>query len=245
MDEESLQPDAVRIRRTADMPADIAQAEGKIFDLAFPQRLMLKGAGEYRLYYRVNPYHRVPGCETWGRHREVFCWLCAGRERVGALIFEEWSVNPLINDQQFFDMTDSITSATHAFGIALLSSWPIRSVTAHGAVLDFSRLWVRPDHARSSMWAAAVRQLVQLRYHRRYALMLLKPFPLEYERELPEGSPLYLGFTQRQAAMSRLYASVLGAQEMPLGTRAARDGWMWCPLKAGVPGPRKRRLTWL
>ena len=32
----------------------------------------------------------------------------------------------------------------------------------HGAILDFNRLWVRPDHARSSVWATAVKQIIQL-----------------------------------------------------------------------------------
>ena len=75
--------------------------------------------------------------------------------------------------------------------------------------------------------------------------MLLKPFPLEYEEGLADGSPLQIGFVQRQAAMSRLYARVLGARIMPASTRVEADGWMRCPLKAGVPEPRRRRLTWL
>jgi hypothetical protein len=119
----------------------------------------------------------------------------------------------------------------------LTSCWQHGDVLDRGGVVHFSRLWLEPDHARGSAWAPLVNAFLAHRHLRsgphRAALLLLRPFPLEYEGAFHEddGVPL-TALRQRQAAMARLYGHHLGVRMCP-----GEEGWMWKPLCRGLPEP--------
>lgn len=135
---------------------------------------------------------------------------------------------------------DNHTARAYAIAEALLSGWRVQKIAVHERLIEFSRLWIRPGAARGSRWSIVINTFIDQRYRSarqtRAAVLLLKPFPLEYEGVICEGGPVAkAAFISRQAAMQRLYAKTLGAQKLYDGK------WMWLPMRPGTPPPRKRR----
>jgi hypothetical protein len=235
-----LRSGASRLRRTGDPPDDIHLELDHAFHRAYPRTLKV-GDGERgeSLWLR----HRIGRKDwlAWGDEegpvglREVFGWLCRGPERLGALAFNEWHLVPGIGRDEFIQEMDAHTDASYALAEAVAAVWPVGALSERGPLLEFSRLWVHPAHARGSPWAPAAQALIRRRYERRSSVMILKAFPIEYEGEVPEGSPLRSACDRRQRAMRRLHARALGMRPFP--GELGDEGWMWRPLSAGVPEP--------
>lgn len=119
---------------------------------------------------------------------------------------------------------------------AMCAGWLPGDVREAGALVWFSRLWVEPAHARGGIWPS-VAEFLSRRYgpsgEAAGALLLLKPFPLEYEGAFTEGDLVPEGpLRLRRAALERLYAAKLGAHALD-GT-----GWMWRALDPNLPPPK-------
>ncbi|WP_158929997.1 hypothetical protein [Acidisphaera sp. S103] len=174
------------------------------------------------------------------RMREVTGYLVHDGLAVGLVRFREVAVPSFLDDVEFFEHCDGYSGETSAFATALLAGWPVDRVSQYGLLLEFSRMWVALEHARNSAWATSVRALITRRWERRgptqAALMLLKPFPLEYEHIVGERG-LKPQVETRIAAMRRLYARTLGVKPLH------GDEWMWRGFRGITPPPaRKPRI---
>lgn len=160
---------------------------------------------------------------------------------VGCFRLREFRLPPdLGDDHDAFHKWAAATHISHVAGLAdaMCSGWTPAEVSAHGKLVWFERLWVEPRHARGGIWP-----ILNAFFDKRYgqpgpgggALMLMKPFPLEYEgawaacSEVPRQGQDALEL--RRAAMRRLYAARMGVRNVG-GT-----GWMWRPLNPEMPEP--------
>lgn len=97
-------------------------------------------------------------------YREIVGWIRVNDRRVGMIKFNDWTAQPWVTDQSFFDALDAWSVEAGHFAWALASAWPVRGVMAQGGVLELARLWMAPDFAHNSLWALAVAKFI-----RRYA----------------------------------------------------------------------------
>jgi hypothetical protein len=174
---------------------------------------------------------------TRARERTLRFWLCVGLDPVGYGLLREIDVGAFMGDLEYWLAADGHSHESADLAQAILSFWSVEGVFAYGLVVNFSRLWVDSRHARGSLWAAPLWALLSRRYGRRGhtqgSLLLLKPFPLEYEGRVTE--PQTTALNLRTAAMRRLYARTLQVQPLPKGE------WMWRAFRDGIPRPRRRR----
>ena len=112
--------------------------------------------------------------------------------------------------------------------------WSASEIRACGSAIFLDRLWMTPSHGAGDVWLT---MSAFLDTHMQGALLLLKPFPLEYEgafsRDDKGPKP---AFERRLAAMQRLYArpGVLDAEAI------GATGWMWRPLHPEMQSPELR-----
>jgi len=171
--------------------------------------------------------------------RALFGWFGRADERIGAMRFEEWHPSPGLPGDEFVEAMDELSLASHNLSLVLADAWEMEELSESGPILEFSRLWVHPGHSKGSVWAPLVEALIRRRYEKRFSILVLKAFPLEYEDAMGKGSPLERGFAaRRQKAMERLYARLLGVRPLPSDHGA--EGWMWRPLREGAPCPLQR-----
>ncbi len=152
--------------------------------------------------------------------------------------FDEWHPWPGLPSDDFVEGMDEDSLASFNLSLVLADFWEMEELSESGPILVFSRLWMHPDHARGSVWAPVAEALIRRRYERRFSVLVLKAFPLEYEHAVREGSPLERGFASRQRAVQRLFTRLLRVHPLP-GDHGA-EGWMWRPPSDGVPPPLRR-----
>lgn len=118
------------------------------------------------------------------------------------------------------------------------SSWDLDEIRARGRVVLLSRLWFEPSAAVGSKWAPPMIDLIEGRSAEGIggpgALLVLLPFPLEYESSLRAGEKSPDALESRTRAMRRLYARTLGVSDL------GDSGWMWKPLSPSLPDPMPR-----
>lgn len=174
-------------------------------------------------------------------------WICDGERRIGMIRLCEWNLSAGITDKFLFEVADAFSQAAQDFAFAVLSFWPIASLTRHGNLLEVCYVWMQPEYAKGSVWAEALEKLISRRYLNRYSVMLLNCWPMSYKAVSinVEGWRGRERWNKRRTALARLAHQKLGVRPLPpIGDDQDR-WWLWCPLKAGVPRPRKRKLTWL
>lgn len=196
-----------------------------------------RGSDALRFEYQTGPKFLVDGDGTI-TSRRLFGWLYRADERIGAIGFDEWHPLPGLDGDHFVWGMDEYSQASHSLSIVLADAWEMDELSESGPVLEFSLLWMRPDHARGSVWAPMAEALIRRRYEGRFSVLVLKAFPLEYEAAVPEGSPLERSFASRQRAMQRLFTRVLRVHPLP-GDDGA-EGWMWRALRGDAPRPMRR-----
>lgn len=157
---------------------------------------------------------------------------------IGAVIFHEVRFDPFIGHRLVLECLDAQSAAWIASGQTLFRHWSYESVLELGMdrfhLVDFSTLWVHPE-APAGHWHTAVRRLIRQRYQGRAHLMLLKPFPLEYEGQGKFVGDAEIAFVRRRTAMTRLYNRSLGA--VPLDDPESSEPWMYLPLSPDLPEP--------
>ena len=155
----------------------------------------------------------------------------------------EWRLPLWVTDRDFFEATDSWSQMTADFGAAVLSAWQPRKLALHGPIVELTRVWMHPDHAQRSLWADAVRALIQRRYAKRFAALFLTTWPADYKTEEAERLDWrgHDRWDQRRTSLGRLACQKLGVRPFPAGCLEEDRWWFWLPLQEGVPRPRKRR----
>ena len=177
------------------------------------------------------------------RERQLEGSLLSSGQAVGYVLFHEYDVSALVSDFEFWTACDNHSLSATRLAEASLSGWPI-SIAETGLIVEFSRLWVDPRHARGSAWAAPVRQLFEnrwaLRGRTQCALLLLKPYPLEFEGNRDLNPRVHAArLAKRSNAMRRLYTRELGVQPIRRGT------WMWRSFENRTGEPAVKGRRWL
>jgi hypothetical protein len=162
---------------------------------------------------------------------------------VGVMSFDEYRIVRPLTDSKFFDELDSYRFRARALAMALLANWPARvlaDTSTSRRIASFERLWVWPRPEAVNCWPVAARAIIEYRYLRRYGLIVLCPFPLEYEGVGSRIGAAESAFDHRRRAMVRLYTRQLGV--IPLPGRPDPDRiFMWRPLRNDTPRPKVRR----
>ncbi len=124
--------------------------------------------------------------------------------------FDEWHPWPGLPSDDFVEGMDKYSLASSNPSMVLADAWEMEELSESGPVLELSRLWMHPDHAKGNASASVAEALVRRRCEGRFSVFVLNAFPLEYEHAVREGSPLERGFASCRRAAERLFAWVLG-----------------------------------
>lgn len=223
-----------RLRRNDDLPWSVRyELEQKA---QYRRRIDFDAAGQaLRFCYRASR-RRSLGDDGDGvvQQRSAFGWIMDGDDRLGALNFVEWFIDPFANPDTFLQEMDDESSEAIALGEILVSAWDLEELASYGGVLEFRLAWMTKSAAAHSIWAAVAEQFIVSRRDQ-FGVLLLKAFPLEYEGAAPEGSVAAAALAFRRRAMMRHYRRVLNVTSLP-GV-AGTEGWMWRPLSSDVPLP--------
>jgi len=227
----------------ADLP-DVVQTELSYgFHRAFPRTLVVEGAPEHTsLHYVVQPLGF--GFEEWDlTAKQLTGWIDVRGDIVGMIQLQEWTLHPWISRNEFLDATDSWSQGTADFGVAVASGWSIDQLAGGKPLVELSRVWMRPDHARRRLWAAVVRAVIRRRYARRFGLLLLNTWPADYKAEgiaaLGWGGERV--WEVRRTSLGRLAQAALGVKALPAGCVPDDRWWFWMALSDGVARPRHLR----
>ncbi|WP_432263408.1 hypothetical protein [Cupriavidus sp. TMH.W2] len=138
-----------------------------------------------------------------------------------------------IDDQRFFEACDAVNGTLSSLADAILqaSVEEIGSVLALGPILHLSRLEVRSDHAGQGLGVGlgtAMLRLLSQRY--RAAMLVLKPFPLQFESCAPSPeAPDHVDFTEAfnlaEKRLAEFYCDSFGVRRVREG-----DTFMLAPL---------------
>jgi hypothetical protein len=230
-----------RLRRTPQAPdrvlaifRDIGSAS------AVPPQRLLRVPDRPDLLVTLRVQARFPLDHVWRREVRAAV-LLAGRP-VAALIFHEYEVPRGLSDHAFFECMDEWSSASAEVGEAVLANWSIRTLgrgsTRPVRIISFDTLWAEPAAAAAASWVPAAEVLIAGRYRGKSDLMLLKPFPLEYEGAGKAVGNGETAFLRRRAAMIRLYRRALSAELMHAPDSA--EAWMYRPMRRNFPQPPRQ-----
>jgi hypothetical protein len=175
--------------------------------------------GLLTLRYRTTGLRRVSDDTRYVKYREIFCWLQLGGQNVGAIALTEWQVSPSADKEAFFDEMDSESQGSCEVAEALISNWDIRKLNRYGTILQLSTAWAKSAELPIGGWPAALNHLLAAQFDKTPAMLLL---------QLPLGRNMSPELIQRSLSVR------------PLLGWAGEDGWMWRPLKPGVPKPVAR-----
>ena len=178
------------------------------------QHIVLKYS-KSRLYRLDGGYRRV-------RQRELFCLIYLNTKVVGAFEMTEIDVSDA-DPQDLVGAMDSVSQYAYELGQVIRRGWKfLPAIWALGTILDFRRVWMDPAHARTGLWAEAARKVIDTEFPK-YAVMVMKAFPLEYEGMANAANAV--AFKRRQRAMRRYYGSLFGVKPFP--GRDGQEGWLW------------------
>lgn len=165
------------------------------------------------------------------------CLLDSGRP-FGAMIFREARFLTFLDSSDLLMSFDDHSSEWHHASEVLFRHWSMDDLSVADQewfhLVIFSALWVHPK-AQQNAWRAPALHLIQRRYRSRAHLMLLKPFPLEYEGAGKARGAAERAQDRRTMAMVRLYNRSLGAQL--LEDPDQDEPWMYVPFHADLPEP--------
>jgi len=238
------------LRRIDGMPHEVLSELEAAFYRSFPHRLPLTEINR-KMWFRYGTTEQdefLWDDKGLARYRMVVGWICDGKRRVGMIQLREWHLSTQITDRYFFEAADCHSQDTSDFGTAVLWVWPIRSLALIGNLLEVCLVWIQPEYAKTSIWAAALNKLIKRRYLGRYSVMLLNACPWSYKADTidVDGWRGRERWNKRRSAIARLARRVLDMRSMPpVGDSGDEDEWwLWRPLKSGVPSPRKREINW-
>lgn len=163
---------------------------------------------------------------------------------VGAAEFNEWWIPPITRPSVFWYWADGLSIEDGRLAEVMGSFWPRKSwPPAFGNVVTFHRLAIDSSLDRGRAGLQHLGAFLATEFGKRVSVMVMQAYPLEFEGELPHGSPRLPIFRHRVAAMLRLYEGSIGAT--PFADQAVYPGWMWLAMR-DVPPPNPRASTeWL
>lgn len=224
-----------RLRRATEVPHFI-EAELRLKQ-RYPHALAVDLPTEKLVIrYRKSGYRKFEDGQGIVRKRITFCWLETGGERIGAMEFAEFQLEPMIDNDEFFREMDIDEHTDMALAEALCAQWEDVefSVGRHGPITHFRALWMKPSVRRPGVWIPAVETM--LRAHlSRHSVLVLKAMPLEIEsrRSIDKPPMSHDHLTERRAALIRYYRRVLSVA--PFSNVDFDEAWLWKPNLASVP----------
>ncbi|CDL01343.1 protein of unknown function [Magnetospirillum gryphiswaldense MSR-1 v2] len=135
------------------------------------------------------------------RTRELFCWICQGRNRIGYVHFTECYIAPETLNDEFLEDMDIPSAASFAVAETICSCWFVDEIADVGSVIELRRVWMEPSQARDGLWARVANHFINTLFSADAALLVLKAFPLEYEGEVTPA--VARAFELRRKAMRR------------------------------------------
>jgi hypothetical protein len=196
-----------------------------------------KADGDLLLYVRRQRYSREES-ETFS-YRRILFHIASQGEPVAAGLFVEWAAPAGLLDE-FLYVADAQSQADHDTADILVGAWSDdTSPFLYGTVVRFERLVIRSGHYSTQVWSL-VSYLIDREFARRGSILMLKAFPLEYERQTTQAPrSVYKRLRRRKLAMERYYTYRLGTRSVP--GPYGKDGWMWRPLRHCEPPARWKR----
>jgi len=165
--------------------------------------------------------------------RTVQFKICAEGHALAGGHFIEWSGSGSL--EEFFYEADGLSKADHDTADIIQRVWGDElSPFDYGTVVRFGRLAIVATSHSLEIWSL-INSVIAKEFARRGSLLVLKAFPLEFERP---GGIERDGLRKRACAMSRYYERRLRVHVIP-GPYGA-EGWMWRPLRYCPLPPTKR-----
>lgn len=215
----------MKIRRGVQLP-EFAQSELRTA-YRYPHRVIVPNLDPcFSVRFRRSRKYRI-GDLREGIHRsEIFVWVRLEREPVCALKMILYDVPMHFGDEYFLYNMDLDSLEDSRFAETVASCWEDVGITlcAYGPLVQFSAAWAAPRLSQQSFWWQVANHVLSHQIER-WSVMVLKAFPLEYEGNVPTGSPHAPFLARRQAAMVRHYKRRLGVIELP--GSVGQEGWMY------------------
>lgn len=210
-----------RIRRTASLPLFAAQEKHR----RHTKRIHTSRAA-IGLRYRISRLENFGYRDDRIKSRELFSWYIKGNKKVGAFEFKEYFPENCFDNDDFLEVMDFNEAHEHEMSVALCSVWNdiVTDVAGYGSILEFRNAWIAPGTSRRDLLARLGNIVIDHAFNR-YAILVMKAFPLEYEGVVTDQNELAFG--HRQRAMLRYYRHCFGVH--PLPGWAGEKGWLWRP----------------
>jgi len=161
------------------------------------------------------------------RWREVVACIELAGEFVGMIQLREWELGPFVTERVFLDATDAWSQGTADFGLAVASSWSVKSLARLGGLIELEHVWIKRGTRPHRLWAAAVKALLRSRYRKSYALLILNTWP-DGEKAEKAARVDWRGLTawdQRRTSLGRLARAALGTKPLPKDAEAPDQWW--------------------
>lgn len=185
--------------------------------------------------------------------------LFKGDEYIGFIEFEcyRFDVDKFTPKRFAYEM-DAIDGDTYEFGLALGGAWSTRQlnvIVSLGYVLEFHRVWIRPEHRPCFAWVDGAEYLIRTAF-RGHSIILMCAAPMELADSRPfhrkitftkDEKKVFHQHREREERhrhhMIRAYQRLLGVQSLP--GQWGKDGWLWRPresLSHLISKPRLSRV---
>ncbi|WP_203290773.1 hypothetical protein [Maricaulis parjimensis] len=220
----------LRLHRQTELPAEFNE---KSYREASGLPTIWIGSGDITVEYAVSaPYFvdgevDVPLDETTYHLRRQVCraWVRHDGRSVGGVNLSRFTIPTFMTNEEFLDVMDRESSETHRLSCALAHEFDSVSeeVGDYGDIIELNRVWLSPVPEVAGASGEILESLIAAVFPD-FSLIVLKAYPLEYEGNLPDGSPMRPAFERRQAALMRLYGKTLGVTRM--SGRYGDEGWM-------------------
>jgi len=206
---------------------------------AYPKSFQLEGSN-LELRYRISRVSSV-GWEDGAIFRTtLFGWLVRETKKVGAFEFVSYDPNGCFDNSHIIGLMDADYGYEARLSCAVCSAWEdlISDVTSFGPLLSFQHAWIAPNASCKGLFANVSEKIID-RHFDDYSILVLFPYPLEYEGCV-ETRWQARAAAIRQKAMIRYYQSALGVKLLP--GRSGREGWLWrASPRFHIAQPRARR----
>ncbi len=197
---------------------------------------------EERVRYRLSRPTSVGEDDGYVRRTEFFGWLVSGRKRIGAFELRAYDAVGCFNNHEFLEIMDLDEEFEARLSRVICDCWNDvpESLSVYGPIVDFRSAWISPDASNRKLFSLAGNAILGTVFSD-CSCVIMKAFPLEYQGEAPDGSPLENRLQLRQLAMVRYYRRVFGVE--PLPGAYGSEFWLWrrgeIDIDPPIAGPRK------
>lgn len=216
----------IEARRSSLMDTDVS--ERSIFCSGLRERWR-ESLGGVDLVCSKSRYSNGDGLSF--KYRSIFMDFRRNAEFVATAEFTEWDAAEIgfIDGDDFLFSCDAISAPDLEMAEFVAANWDgdIEHPLDYGSICMFHRLVIKSD--TDAVWKGIAEGIE--REFKRSSILVLKPYPLEWEGEVTPDNEDSL--VRRQAAMKRYYRRRIGVDTV--------DGdpgkWMWRPIRGPEPMP--------